>query len=117
LGATSTPENEGECGEEEDEADDKCWEIAATREATGIVVSIDEALLLDGMELVLPGPPRALAVVARGAALARAREARGGGLARVMAQGGVGVGVGRGAQWALQRTRVKRVRSLLPVVR
>lgn len=71
MGATSTPENEGERGEEDDEADDKRGEIAATREAmVGIVVGVEEALFLDGVELVLPGPPRTLAVVAGGAALA-----------------------------------------------
>ncbi|RDY01019.1 hypothetical protein CR513_15709, partial [Mucuna pruriens] len=106
LGAACGPENERESREEEDKADDKCREVAATWEAMlSIVVGVKETLFFDRVELVLPGPPRALTV--GGAALARAREASGGGLAGVTAQGGVGVGVRRGTQRALERAGVE----------
>ena len=80
-----------------------------------VTVRIEQPFFLDGVEVVLPGPPGALVAVG-GVALAGAREARGSRLAGVRAQGGVGVGVGRGARRALQRARLERVRGLLAVV-
>lgn len=116
MGATCGPENERERGEEKKEGEDECEEITATREAMlGIVVGVEETLFLDGVEVVLPGPPGALAV--GGAALAGPREAGGCGLTGVAAQRGVGVGAGRGAQWALDRAGVEGVGSLLAVMR
>ena len=115
MGATCGPENEREGGEEKKEGEDECEEIAATREAMlGIVVGVEETLFLDGVEVVLPGPPWGLAV--GGGGLAGAGEAGGGGLTGVTAEGGVGVGVGRGAQWALDGAGVEGVGGLLAVV-
>jgi len=78
-------------------------------------VGVEETLFFDGVEVVLPGPPWALAV--GGAALAGAGEAGGGGLTGVAAQRGVRVGVGRRAQWALEGAGVEGVGGLLAVVR
>ncbi|KAG2410059.1 Cyclin-D4-1 G1/S-specific cyclin-D4-1 [Vigna angularis] len=67
-------ENEREKGEEKEEGEDECREIAATREAVlGIIVGVKETLFLDGVEVVLLGPAWALAV--GGAALAGAGKA------------------------------------------
>ncbi|KAG2405975.1 Cyclin-D4-1 G1/S-specific cyclin-D4-1 [Vigna angularis] len=73
-GTTCGPKNEREKGEEKEEGEDECQEIAATREAVlGIIVGVKETLFLDGVEVVLPWPPWALAV--GGATLVGARKA------------------------------------------
>lgn len=78
------------------------------------VFVVKEAFFFDGVELIFPRPPTAFPVTPTG--LAGAREAGGGRFAGMGAQGGVGVGVGRGAQWALERARVEGVGGLFAVV-
>lgn len=96
LGPARTPQDQGEEREEHEEPCDERREVAPPGDEPSIsTVPVEEALLLDRIELSFPrhsaaGPLAAVLVVLEGAG-----EAGGGGTVGVGAQRGIRVGAGR----------------------
>lgn len=119
LGPTCTPKNQREERKENQKACNEGGKITAARDSVRVPIVVEKAFLFNGIEPIdlFPWLPTSLACRAiGGVVLSGTRETSRSGLAGMGAQRGVGVGVGRGAHWAEDRTGMEGVGGLFAIV-